>query len=192
MRNMQLVIFITAFVLIGAFIVPSHAQVGVIAPGQTENITYIPISGTIPFNPDNYNDVKNVTLLTVYAKNSLGLTGHTNPLPNGSFFMNVPGNGTYSFSVVPSRLDYLNKTTNETYSIYYPDDAAYKFTQNVTDSGLSGIVIPTKTVVTGMAMSVTPEPPTLPSATATPRATPGFTMLAVLAAIGAVAAYRKN
>ncbi len=186
---MQLVIFITALMLAGALVVPSHAQVVVAAPNQTENITYVPISGTIPYDPDHFNpDVKNVTMLTVYAKSPSGLTNMTNPRADGTFSMNVPGSGTYSFSVTPSNLAYLNETTNETYSIYYPDDDSFKFTQNVTDAGLSGIVIPTKTVVTGAAMSVTPEPPTLPPATATPQATPGFTMLAVLAAMGAMAA----
>ena len=200
MRNMQFciairaVIFITAFMLAGALLAPSHAQVVIAQPNLTENVTYIPISGTIPFDPDNFNNVKNVTELTIYAKSPTGMTNKTNPLPDGTFSMKVPGNGTYSISVIPSKLDYLNKTTNQTYSIYYPDDASIKFTQNVTDAGLSGIAIPTKTVITGGPMSVTPAPPSLPPQNVTPQPTPGFTILAVLAAAGAMAAaaYRKK
>ncbi len=189
MRNMQLVLFITALMLAGALVAPSHAQVVIAAPEQTANVTYVPISGTIPYDPGHFNpDVKDVTHLTIYAKSPAGFTNMTNPRADGTFSMNVPGSGTYSFSVIPSTLDYLNKTTNETYTLYYPDDASFVFTRNVTDAGLSGIAIPTKTVVTGVAMSVTPAPPTLPPATATPQATPGFTLLAVLAAVGAMAA----
>lgn len=194
MRNMQLVIFITAFMLAGAIMVPSHAQVVIAPANQTDNITYVPISGTIPYDPNHYNtEVKNITMLTIYAKGPYGTTNMTTPVTDGNFSMNVPGNGTYSIWVIPSKLDYLNQTTNQTYSVYYPDNASYPFTVNVTSTGLSGIAIPTKTVVTGIAMSVTPEPPTVPPAT--PQATPGFTMLAVLAAMGALAAavaYRKN
>ena len=193
MRNMQLVIFITAFVLAGAFMLPSHAQT-VIAPAPAVNYTYVPISGTIPFDPNNYNNVTSVTQLTIYAKGPAGITNTTNPTANGAFSMNVPGPGVYNISVFPTKLDYLNSTTNQTYSVYYPDDISMIFNQNVTDAGLSGIAIPAKTVITGKPMSVTPAPPTLPP-TSTPQATPGFTMLAVVAAAGLMAAaavYRKK
>jgi hypothetical protein len=189
--------FITAFTLAGAFIVlvPSYAQDVVIAPvNQTENITYVHISGTIPYDPNHFNaEVKNVTMLTIYAKGPYGTANMTNPATDGNFSMNVPGAGTYSIWVLPSRLDYLNHTTNQTYSIDYPDNASYPFTVNVTATGLSGISIPTKTVVTGIAMSVTPVPLSLPS----PTPSPGFTAMAVLAAIGVLAAaagaaYRKK
>jgi hypothetical protein len=135
-----------------------------------------------------------VTELTIYARSPAGIDTKTSPAADGTFTMNVPGNGTFSIWVIPSKLDYLNSTTNQTYSVYYPDGTSIKFTQNVTDAGLSGIVIPTQIVVTGMPMNVTPEPPTLPPQNVTPRPTPGFTMLAALAAAGAMAAvaYRKK
>ncbi len=195
---MQLILFITAFMLAGALMMPSYAQVVIAQPNVSyENISYVQISGNISFDPNNYNGVKNVTDLTIYAKSLTGpysITNVTYPDAKGNFAMNVPGSGTYSIWVIPSKLDYLNSTTNQTYSIYYPDDASIIFTQNVTDTGLSGIVIPVKTVVTGRPMSVTPAPPTLPPATATPQPTPGFTMLAALAAVGAIVAiaYRKR
>jgi hypothetical protein len=194
MRNMQLVIFITAFMLAGALMMPSHAQIVIAPQNMTENVTYIPISGNVTFDPNNYNGVKNVTELTIYARNPIGIDTKANPAADGSFAMSVPGNGTYSIWVIPSKLDYLNSTTNQTYSIYYPDGSSIKFTQNVTDAGLSGIAIPTQTVVTGRPMSVTPAPPTLPPQNVTPQPTPGFTMLAALAAAGAMAAlaYRKK
>ncbi len=194
MRSMQLVLFITAFVLAGAFMVPAHAQTVIAPANQTENVTYVPISGTVAFDPNNYNGVKSVTDLTIYARSPAGIDTRTNPVANGSFAMSVPGNGTYSIWVFPSKFDYLNATTNETYSVIYPDGTSFKFTQNVTDAGLSGIVIPAQTIVTGPPMSVTPEPPTLPPMP-TPKPSPGFTMmLAALAAAGviAVAAYHKR
>jgi len=193
---MQLVLFITAFVLVGALVMPAHAQTVIASQNLTgENVTYILISGNISFDPNNYNDVKSVTDLTIYARSPAGIDTKTNPVANGSFSMSVPGNGTYSIWVIPSKLDYLNTTTNQTYSVYYPDGSSIIFTQNVTDAGLSGIVIPTQIVITGRPMSVTPQPPSLPPAgSATPQPTPGFTMLAVLAALGATAAvaYKKR
>jgi hypothetical protein len=194
MRNMQLVLFITAFMLAGAFMMPSHAQEVIAQPDQAENFTYVPISGNVTFDPDNFNGIKNVTDLTIYARGPAGIDNKTSPAADGSFSMNVPGAGTYSIWVIPSKLDYLNSTTNQTYSVFYPDGSSIVFTQNVTDEGLSGIVIPTRTVMTGPLMSVTPEPPTVPPENVTPQPTPGFTMLAALAAAGAVVAisYRKK
>jgi hypothetical protein len=191
---MQLVLFITAFVLAGALVMPSHAQVAVAPQNLTENVTYVPISGNVTFDPNNYNNVKNVTELTIYARSPGGIDTKTSPTADGTFAMNVPGNGTYSIWVIPSKLDYLNSTTNQTYSVFYPDGSSIMFTQNVTDAGLSGIVIPTQIRTTGAPMSVTPEPPTLPPQNVTPQPTPGFTMLAALAAAGAMAAvaYRKK
>jgi hypothetical protein len=188
MRNMQLVLFITAIMLAGAFMMPSHAQEVIAQPDQAENLTYVPISGNVTFDPDNFNGIKDVTELTIYARGPTGINNMTSPVADGSFSMNVPGAGTYSIWVIPSKLDYLNSSTNQTYSVYYPDGSSIMFTQNVTDEGLSGIVIPTQTVVTGVPMSVTPQPPSLPPETVTPQPTPGFTMLAALAAAGAVVA----
>ncbi len=179
----------------GAMIAPSYAQVSLIsAPAnQTGNVTYVPVNGTIAFDPDNYNNIKSVSDLTIYARSPDGIDTKVNPAPDGTFVMSGPGAGNYSFWVYPSTLDYLNKTTNATYSIEYPDalSPAYKA---VTSAGLSGFAIPTKTVQTGKPMNATPMPPTLPAASATPVATPGFTLVAVLAALGAVCAlaFRKN
>ena len=126
-----------------------------------------------------------------------GFDTKVNPAADGTFVMNLPGNGSYSFWVIPAKLDYLNKTTNATYSIMYPDGTTVGriFTQNVTGQGLTGVVIPTKSVKTGIAMSVTPQPPSVTAqGTATAQPTPGFTVIAVLMAIGAMAAvaYRKK
>jgi PGF-CTERM protein len=192
---MQLILFITAIMVAGAFIVPSCAQVTLIsAPvNQTDNVTYVPVSGSITFDPENYNNVKSVTDLTIYARSPDNIDTKTNPAADGTFNMSVPGAGNYSFWVIPAKLDYLNKTTNATYSIEYPDVAS-PYYKEVAATGLSGLAIPTKTVQTGKPMNATPMPPTLPAASPTPVATPGFTVVAVLAALGAVCALatRKN
>jgi PGF-CTERM protein len=192
---MQLILFITAIMVAGAFIVPSCAQVTLIsAPvNQTDNVTYVPVSGSITFDPENYNNVKSVTDLTIYARSPDNIDTKTNPAADGTFNMSVPGAGNYSFWVIPAKLDYLNKTTNATYSIEYPDVAS-PYYKEVGATGLSGLAIPTKTVQTGKPMNATPMPPTLPAASPTPVATPGFTVVAVLAALGAVCALatRKN
>ncbi len=177
----------------GALIVPSYAQVVTAPSNQTENVTYVPVSGSIAFDPENYNNVKSVSDLTIYARSPDNIDTKTNPAADGTFNMSVPGAGNYSFWVIPAKLDYLNKTTNATYSIEYPDIAS-PYYKEVTATGLSGLAIPTKTVQTGKPMNVTPSPPSIPTATATPAATPGFTLVAVLAALGAVCALasRKN
>ncbi|HTY89983.1 MAG TPA: hypothetical protein VMC84_02295 [Methanocella sp.] len=176
----------------GALIVPSYAQV--IAPAPTANVTYVPVSGTITFEPNTYTTgVKSVSDLTIYARSPDGTDTKTNPAADGTFSVSVPGAGNYSFWVIPSKLDYLNSTTNATYQVQYPDISAPYYT-NVSATGLTGLAIPTKTVQTGKPMNATPLPPTVPAATATPQATPGFTMIAVLAALGAVCAlaFRKK
>lgn len=195
MSKMQLILFITAIMVTGAFIVPSCAQIVISAPAnQTDNVTYVPVSGNVTFDPDNYNNVKSVTELTIYARSAAGIDTMANPTADGKFSMSVPGSGNYSFWVYPSKLDYLNKATNATYSVKYPDMSS-PYYQNVTEAGLSNIVMPTTVIQTGKPMNATPVPPTVPpTATATPLPSPGFSMLAVLAALGVVAAiaYRKK
>ena len=193
MAKMQLVLFITAIMIAGAFMVPSNAQVTIIQSNQTVNATYVPVNGTIAFDPNNFNNVKSVSDLTVYARSPDGIDTKTNPAADGTFSMSVPGAGNYSFWVFPSKLDYINASTNATYSIQYPD-MANPFNQTVTATGLSGVAIPTTTVQTGRPMNATPLPPTVEAPSATPTATPGFTMIAVLAALGAACAlaFRKN
>jgi len=191
MSKMQLALILTAFMLVGAIAMPAYAQNVTATPDQ--GITYVPISGSITFDPNNFNNITSVTQLTVYARNASGFDTRANPTADGNFTMSVPGADTYIFFVMPNKLDYLNTSTNATYSILYPDAAAYPFTQNVTASGLSGIIIPTKYQQTGVEMSVTPLPPSsIPSATAKP--TPGFTAIAALLALGVMVAiaYRRK
>jgi hypothetical protein len=194
MNKMKLMLIIAMVIIVGA-IMPACAQIVISAPGQTENITYVPISGKVSYTPNNYNiDVKNVTDLTIYARSQSGIDTKVNPSADGNFSMKVPGAGNYSFLVMPSKLDYLNTSTNATYSILYPDANTFTFYQTVTEAGLSGIVIPTNTVQTGKPMNATPVPPSVtPASTAAPQATPGFTFVAVLAALGVMAiAFRKK
>jgi hypothetical protein len=194
MRKIQLIIIIAAVLIVGA-VMPSFAQLVISAPNQTENVTFIPISGTVSYTPNHYNvDVKSVTDLTIYARSESGRDTKVNPAANGTFSMKVPGAGNYSFLVMPSKLDYLNTSTNATYSILYPDANTFTFYQIVTEAGLTGIVIPTNTVQTGKPMNATPVPPSVtPASTAAPQATPGFTFVAVLAALGVMAiALRKK
>lgn len=201
MYKMQLTLLLTAFLIVGACIVPSFAQTNLTGNlSQTglnityssgpANYTYVPISGQVSFTPNNYDNVNSATQLTIYANYSVGGGNHTNPDVNGNFAMMVPSNCTVSIFVYPSTLHYLNQSTNATYSIIYPTmDSPYIV--NVTSTGVSGIVIPTKQVQTGIEMSVTPLPPTpSPAATATP--TPGFTAIGALALIGLVAAIVYN
>ncbi len=174
--------------MVAGIIAPACAQVVISAPSNmTENVTYVPVSGSVAFDPANYNNVSSVTDLTIYARNPGGIDTKVSPGADGKFNMSVPGEGNYSFWVYPSKLDYLNKTTNATYSIDYPDATSpvYKV---VSATGLSSFAIPTTMVQTGKPMNATPLPPTLPAGTATPVPTPGFTMVAVLAALGAVCA----
>jgi PGF-CTERM protein len=190
MSKMQLALIFTAFMLMGAIAMPAYAQQTAV-PDQ--GITYVPINGSIAFDPNNFNNITSVTQLTVYARNASGFDTRANPTADGNFTMSVPGADTYIFFVMPNKLDYLNTTTNATYSILYPDAAAFPFSQNVTVSGLSGVVIPTKYQQTGLEMSVTPLPPSVgPSATAQP--TPGFTVIAAILALGAIVAiaYRRK
>ena len=203
---MQLTLVLTVFLLVGAIAVPSFAQtiisssnsslvgqnissVGLnvtYGPGQV-NYTYIPISGQISFDPNNYNNVTSVTQMTIYARNPAGIDTKTNPAANGTWSMMVPGNGTFGIYVIPAKLDYLNSSTNETYSITYPAESE-PFQVNVTDSGVTGIVIPTQYIQTGLAMNATPVPPTVSPSSATATPTPGFTAVGVLAVLGIVAA----
>jgi len=211
--KMQLTLLLAAILLVGALTVPSFAQTIIsssnsslvgqnlsstglnitFGPGQV-NYTYIPISGQISFDPNNYNNVTSVTQMTIYARNSAGIDTKTNPAANGTFSMMVPGNGTFSIYVIPAKLDYLDSSTNETYSIIYPAESK-PYLVNVTDSGVTGIVIPTQTLQTGLQMNATPMPPSVTAAaspTATP--TPGFTAVAALIIVGIVAAiaYKKK
>ncbi len=197
MFKMQLVMFITAILFVGAFVMPSCAQsvINTTTGTPMDNATLIPVSGSIAFDASNYNNISSATSLTIYARGPSGFDTKVNPAADGTFVMNVPDNGSYSFWVIPSKLDYLNKTTNATYSILYPDGTSVGrvFTQNVTSQGLTGVVIPTTLVQTGIAMSVTPQPPSVtPEATA--QATPGFTVIAAFIAMGAIVAvaYRKK
>jgi len=191
MSKMQLALIFTAFMLVGAIAMPAYAQNVTATPDQ--GIVYVPISGSIAFDPNNFNNITSVTQLTVYARNASGFDTKANPTADGNFTMSVPGADTYSIFVMPNKLDYLNTSTNATYSILYPDGTAFPFSQNVTASGLSGIVIPTQNQQTGVKMSVTPLPPSVgPSATAQP--TPGFTAIAAVLALGAIVAiaYRRK
>jgi hypothetical protein len=194
---MQLTLLLTAFLIVGAFAVPSFAQTTnltgnlsqtgiVITPGQT-NYTYVPVSGTVSFDPSNYNNLNSATQLTIYANYSVGGGNHTNPDVNGNFVIMVPTNSTASIFVYPSKLDYLNKSTNATYSVMYPTmESPYQV--NVTTTGVSGVVIPTQTIQTGIEMNATPLPPTVTTAAATATPTPGFTAIGALAMVGLVAA----
>jgi hypothetical protein len=193
MSKMQLILFLTA-ILVAGVIVPASAQVTIVSSSAnlTDNVTYVPVTGSVTFDPANYNNVTKVTDLTIYARSEGGIDTKVNPGADGKFSMSVPGAGNYSFWVYPSKLDYLNKSTNVTYQVQYPDMAA-PYTQKVATAGLSDVAIPTKIVETGQPMNATPLPPTTAPTTA-PQATPGFTMLAVLAAIGVVGAlaFRKK
>lgn len=193
MTKLQFILFITAIMVAGALIVPSYAQVVISAPNPTANVTLVPVSGTVTFDANNYNKVKSVSELTIYARSQDGTDTKANPAADGTFSMSVPGAGNYSFWVIPSKLEYLNATTNATYQIQYPDITA-PYYSNVSSTGLTGLAIPAKVVQTGKPMNATPLPPSMPAATATPQATPGFTMIAVLAALGAVCAlaFRKK
>ncbi len=199
MFKMQLVLLITAILLVGAFVMPSYAQTVISTNNGTAaaNLAQIPVSGSIAFDASNYNNITSASQLTIYARGPSGFDNKTNPAADGTFTMIVPSNGSYSFWVIPAKLDYLNTTTNATYSVLYPDGTTTGriFTQNVTDQGLTGVVIPMTSVQTGIAMSVTPEPPAVtPAGSATAQATPGFTIVVALIALGAMAAvaYRKK
>jgi uncharacterized membrane protein len=148
----------------------------------------IPISGRISFDPNNYNKVSSVTRLTIYARAADGFDNWTNPTSNGTFSLIVPDNGEYSIFVYPSTLDYLNNSTNIPYSIVYPDESN-PFVQYVTnDSGVTGMVIPTQYIQTGLPMNATPIPPTVTPSSTTATPTPGLTAVAVLAVLGIVTA----
>ena len=210
MYKMQLTLLLTAFLIVGACIVPSFAQtiinssnpslvgqnlssVGLnitYGPGQA-NLTYVPVSGQVSFDPNNYNNVNSASQLTIYANYSVGGGNHTNPDVNGNFVIMVPTNSTASIFVYPSKLDYLNASTNATYSVMYPTmDSPYLV--NVTSTGVSGIVIPTQTIQTGIEMNATPLPPTVTTAAPTATPTPGFTAIGALAIVGLVAAIVYN
>lgn len=185
MKRMQLVLLITALMLVGTLAVPAYAA----------NIT---ISGTIPFDPNNYNNVSSPSLLTIYAMNDTGFQRQGNPNADGTFTIVVTQSGKYDIRVIPAQLDYLNKSTNATYSILYPGPSTFAFNLTVPDQGLGNVTIPTKTVITGPSMSVTPLPPSVPPATptptSTPKPTPGFTAIIALMALGAIVviAYKKK
>jgi len=96
MAKVQLILFITAIMVAGALIVPSYAQVTLTsAPAnQTENVTYVPVSGSIAFDPENYNNVKSVSDLTIYARSPDNIDTKTSPAPDGTFNMSVPAQAT--------------------------------------------------------------------------------------------------
>jgi hypothetical protein len=195
------------FLLVGAIAVPSFAQtiisssnsslvgqnissVGLnitYGPGQV-NYTSLSISGRISFYPNNYNNVTSVTQLTIYARSADGFDNLTNPMANGTFSIMVPGNGKYSIFVYPSTLDYLNNSTNLTYSVVYPDVSSPLVEFVTNDSSVTGIVIPGQIVQTGSQVTSTPIPSAHPTATPTP----GFTAIVALVVIGTVAAIAYN
>lgn len=193
MKKMQLVLFMTAMIVAGVFMSPASAQQVILisASNQTLNVTYVPVSGTIAFQAGNYNNVTSVAELTVYARSQDLVDTKASPAADGTFNMSVPGAGNYTFWVIPSKLDYMNASTNETYQVQYPDITS-PYAATVPESGLSGLALPTTTVITGEPMNATPVP--LPTATATPKPTPGFTLIGVLAVLGIVCAlaYRKK
>jgi len=100
----------------------------------------------------------------------------------------VPGNGKYSIFVYPSTLDYLNNSTNLTYSVVYPDVSSPLVEFVTNDSSVTGIVIPGQIVQTGSQVTSTPIPSAHPTATPTP----GFTAIVALVVIGTVAAIAYN
>jgi hypothetical protein len=194
MYKKQLIMILTAFIFVGAFAMQASSQTVIVPATNTTNITYVPISGNISLDPNNYEKVTDITQLTIYAKGPTGMDNVTSPAANGTFSMMVPGPGNYSIRVFPSKLSYLNASTNVTYQVLYPDGDTYTFYQNVTGTGLAGIVIPTKIVATGKPMNATPMPPEIPSPTPTTNPTPGFTAITAFLAIGAMTAiaFRKK
>lgn len=154
-------------------------------PGQS---TDIPISGQIRFEPDNYNNVTNVTLLTIYAIDPFGNANYTNPAADGTFTILVPYDGMYNISVFPSKLDYLNKSTDNTYSVIYPSTSTPLVLYVANNTGVSGVVIPVQTVQTGYMGMASP----LPSPSPSPAPTPGFTAVAALIIIGALSICLKK
>ncbi|MDI6896509.1 hypothetical protein [Methanocella conradii] len=168
-------------------VVPDQGLKNVTIPAM--KVAYPTISGTIPFDPGNYNNVTSVTDLTIYAINESGFSVRTNPNPDGTFSMDVVGSGKYSFRVIPSRLDYVDKSTDMAYSIQYPDATNNKFTVNVPDEGIKNLTIKTWKVMTGVP---TATPTAIPAGTPTPKPSPGFTMLAALAMLGAAVATMKK
>jgi len=168
-------------------IVPDEGLKNVEIP--TLKVAFPKISGTIPFDPANYNNVTSVTELTIYAINESGFSVRANPSPDGTFSMSLVGSGKYNFMVIPSRLDYLDKSTNMTYSIHYPDGSSNKFMVDVPDEGINNLTIKTWKVMTGVP---TATPTATPVATPTPTPAPGFTVLAALGTLGAAVAIMKK
>lgn len=166
-------------------VVPDHGLKNVTIP--TMKVSYPTISGTIPFDPANSNNVTSVTDLTIYAINESGFSVKANPNPDGTFSMSLVGSGGYSFRVIPSRLDYVDKSTNTAYSIQYPDAANNKFTVNIPDEGIKNLTIKTWKIE---VKEPTATPTAMPAGTPTPTPAPGF--MAALAMLGAAVATMKK
>ena len=207
MYKFHITLVLTVFLLVGAAAVPSFAQTIISSsnsslvgqniseaglnvtygPGQV-NYTSLSINGQISFDPNNYNNVTSVTQLTIYARSTDGFDNLTNPMANGTFSIMVPGNGKYNIFVYPSTLDYLNSSTNSTYSVVYPDVSNPLVEYVTNDSSVTGIVIPGRIVQTGSQATSTPTPSAHPTATPTP----GFTAIVALVVIGTVSAIAYN
>ena len=207
MYRLQLTLVLAVFLLVGAIAVPSFAQTIISSSNSSQvgqnissvglNVTYglspvnytsLSIGGQISFDPNNYNNVTSITQLTIYARSTDGFDNLTNPMANGTFSIMVPGNGKYNIFVYPSTLDYLNSSTNSTYSVVYPDVSNPLVEYVTNDSSVTGIVIPGRIVQTGSQATSTPTPSAHPTATPTP----GFTAIVALVVIGTVSAIAYN
>jgi len=205
--RLQLTLVLAVFLLVGAIAVPSFAQTIISSSNSSQvgqnissvglNVTYglspvnytsLSIGGQISFDPNNYNNVTSITQLTIYARSTDGFDNLTNPMANGTFSIMVPGNGKYNIFVYPSTLDYLNSSTNSTYSVVYPDVSNPLVEYVTNDSSVTGIVIPGRIVQTGSQATSTPTPSAHPTATPTP----GFTAIVALVVIGTVSAIAYN
>jgi hypothetical protein len=181
MFKKQIVSLLLLIIAAGALMVPAYAQTG--------NYS---ISGKIAFpNETNYNNVT-ITDLTISVIDYTGFeAAKVTPAADGSYSVKLDTPGRYNFSVYPHELTLANLTTNTSYIYQYPDNQN-RFASTIVNNSTTSATLNIAGVTTQV---ITPTPEVHYPATATPKATPGFSALllfvGLICAAAAIAYTRK-